>query len=221
MVTIVDREPTMIEQLMGSLNQVAPQLTQALQGRKDADIIQRLTGENVRGASPELRRTLLEKHLAKKEEKQNLEQTYGTLIDEMEGLSDVVGPYRWEALNPYSELSGKRSQINTLRLTLEGLFRDLTLKGQFPKAIYERILKELPSADDTPEKYRNKIQAIRKTLAAHSGTSGQKAHEGTSERAKESSPGGKVTFVDPKTGKRYAIPHDKIEAARAKGLEEE
>jgi hypothetical protein len=104
-----------------------------------------------------------------KQDKKDLGGTFGTILDEMKNLKEHVGPLNVGALNPYSETSGKRSQINNLRLSLEGLFRDLTLKGQFPKAIYERILKELPSASDTESKYLNKIEGIEKILNAHYG----------------------------------------------------
>lgn len=102
--------------------------------------------------------------LKQRQERKDLGQTFGNILEEMKSLKEHVGPFKIGALNPYSETSGKRSQINTLRLSLEGLFRDLTLKGQFPKAIYERILKELPQSSDTEEKYLNKIEGIQKIL---------------------------------------------------------
>ena len=104
--------------------------------------------------------------------KKNLSGTYGSILDTMESMADSVGPFNTHALNPYSEVSGKRAKIGTLRLSLEGLFRDLTLKGQFPKAIYERILNELPNASDTEVKYKQKIGAIRDILAAHEESEG-------------------------------------------------
>lgn len=104
---------------------------------------------------------------AKAEEKKNLSQTFGNILDQMKSLKEYVGPLNVAALNPFSETSGKRSQINTMRLSLEGLFRDLTLKGQFPKAIYERILKELPQSSDTEQEYLNKIEGIENILSSH------------------------------------------------------
>lgn len=108
-------------------------------------------------------------HFKQKEDKKNLGTTFGTILEELKGLKENVGPLNVKAISPWSETSGKRSQINNLRLSLEGLFRDLTLKGQFPKAIYERILKELPQASDTESQYMNKIEGIEKILNAHFG----------------------------------------------------
>lgn len=115
---------------------------------------------------PEMRKLLMQGEIKKKQDKKDLEHTYGSILNEMEGLQEYVG---YVPGLPWSEKSGKRSQIDNLRLSLEGLFRDLTLKGQFPKAIYERILKELPSAGDTKTQYLNKIEGIRKILKAHYG----------------------------------------------------
>lgn len=137
------------------------------------------------GLSPELKKLGFSEHLKgqreEKKAKKDLGTTFGTILNEMKDLQEYVGPLKVAALNPYSETSGKRSQINNLRLSLEGLFRDLTLKGQFPKAIYERILKELPQASDTPEQYLNKIEGIEKILSAQ--MSGQKT-ENKSEKVK-------------------------------------
>lgn len=105
--------------------------------------------------------------IKQQKERKDLGNTFGQILDEMINLKENVGPFNIAALNPFSETSGKRSQINTLRLSLEGLFRDLTLKGQFPKAIYERILKELPQASDTEEQYLNKIEGVKKIINSH------------------------------------------------------
>jgi len=168
------RKPKFMDQLLSGVQQAGQQLPGVLGGMAENQALQRIGGEDVSGLSPDLKNTYLSKLLGKKEEKRNLNDTFGGILDQMEGLIDNVGPAlaNPSSWNPYSEKSGKRSQINTLRLSLEGLFRDLTLKGQFPKAIYERILKELPSASDTPEQYKNKIQAIRDILQSHTGGGG-------------------------------------------------
>ena len=122
-----------------------------------------------------------------KKDKKDLQGTFGNILDEMKNLKSYVGltaltPSSWD---PTSETAGKRSQINTLRLSLEGLFRDLTLKGQFPKAIYERILKELPEAGDTKQQYLNKIEAIEKILESQDLGSAKSAEKQSSKKGKK------------------------------------
>lgn len=126
-------------------------------------------------SDPDIRKAITQESFKQKRTDRDIQKTFGGILEEMRNLKEHTGPLNLAALNPYSETSGKRSQINTLRLSLEGLFRDLTLKGQFPKAIYERILKELPQASDTEEQYLNKIQAIESILEAHSGGKGAPA----------------------------------------------
>lgn len=106
--------------------------------------------------------------LKQKEENKNISDTFNPILDKMEDMIDYVGPFNIKALNPYSETAGKRARIDEMRLSLEGLFRDLTLKGQFPKAIYERILDKLPGSTDSPQQYREKIGGLRDILEAHS-----------------------------------------------------
>ncbi|HUD01397.1 MAG TPA: hypothetical protein VMR37_03665 [Rhabdochlamydiaceae bacterium] len=143
---------------------------QRLKGENEA--LGRETGVNLGGIrDPEMRKILVQNSMKKKAETKDLGNTFGTILDEMKGLVENVGP-TWatpESWNPYSEKSGKRSQINTLRISLEGLFRDLTSKGAMSKAVYERVLAELPKADDTPQQYMNHIKGVEKILNAHFG----------------------------------------------------
>ncbi len=171
--------PKLLGQRMLQQEQMEDQRTQQQRAQAENKYLTQLTGTDFNAVQdPEARKLLLQNFTKQKQESKDLEGTFGSILNEMKELKEYVGPMNLAALNPYSETSGKRSQINTLRLSLEGLFRDLTLKGQFPKAIYERILKELPKDSDTQEQYLNKIEAIEKILHSH-------GSEGGSERGKK------------------------------------
>lgn len=103
-------------------------------------------------------------------------RTFSNIVEKMRDLKPYVGttyiPFTKSAGGHISRTKAarKRAQVNTLRLSLEGLFRDLTAKGQFPKAIYERILENLPSAEDTEKQYEGRLDAIQQILDAHFGS---------------------------------------------------
>lgn len=177
------RRPSFMESLGAGIREGLPetlgQIMQMRQMQQENRTLGNITGENLSGLSPDLKKVYLQNLMRKKEEKRDLNTTFGGILEEMKSLVDNVGPFKLAKLNPFSETAGKRSQIDTLRLSLEGLFRELTLKGQFPKAIYERILKELPSSNDTPEQYLNRIKAIEKILGSHfGGEEGSPSKEG-------------------------------------------
>lgn len=148
--------------------------------------------------------------LKSKKETKDLQGTYTSILDQMKGLKDYVGPKysKISALNPFGETAGKRSQIDTARLSLEGLFRDLTLKGQFPKAIYERILQHLPNSEDTESQFLNKIEAIENILGAHYG----------SEKEPSSSSSSKKEVSESKAKKPIFNPQNPEHKAKAKQL---
>jgi hypothetical protein len=117
----------------------------------------------------------VQKQQMAKEEGQKKYQTFSKIIAKMEDLKPYVGTTLVPGTKsfggkiPYSKAAEKRAKIDTLRLTLEGLFRDLTLKGQFPKAIYERILDHLPSSKDSEKKFQGKIDAMKDILQSYFG----------------------------------------------------
>lgn len=169
------QKPSLGELLAKSSTDLVPGFAQALgasaANRQENEAIKRMIGQDVSGLSPELKKVYLQNVMGEKKEKRNLLETFTPIIDQMKSLREHVGPIASmiDKINPYSSGAGKRAQIDTLRLSLEGLFRDLTLKGQFPKAIYERILQNLPSRSDAPEEYDNKIDAIEKILHSNFG----------------------------------------------------
>lgn len=118
-----------------------------------------------------------QKLLADQKELMQKGKTYKSIMNKMQELKPYVGttmvPFTKSAGGhiPYTEAAKKRANINTLRLSLEGLFRDLTLKGQFPKAIYERILEELPTSEDSEKVYQGKLDAVNQLIEAHFGQS--------------------------------------------------
>lgn len=112
-------------------------------------------------------------------EKQEKGKTFSNLVKKMEDLKPYVGapiPFTKSGLAkiPYSKAAQKRKQISTLGLAFEGLFRDLTLKGQFPKAIYLRILENLPNPEDSEREYQGKLDALKDIIGEHFGSSDQK-----------------------------------------------
>jgi hypothetical protein len=121
------------------------------------------------------------------EVKENLYKTFTPILDKMDGLVSYVGATGIPGTKSFwgdsgfTESSEKRAEIDTLRLSLEGLFRDLTLKGQFPAAIYERVLENLPDSNDSERRYKGKINAIRGILKSHFHASTEKSSEGEKE----------------------------------------
>lgn len=168
------REPSLAQRLASTIGSGVAGGTKAYGenlGIKQENEALKSHGYDVEGMSPEIKKLFIQTALKNKDQKRNLSETFTPILQELRDLKEDVGPFvsKLDYLNPYSEGAAKRSKIKTLRLSLEGLFRDLTLKGQFPKAIYERILKELPSDNDTPGQYEEKINAIEHILNSHMG----------------------------------------------------
>lgn len=190
MVQIINenRGPTKAEKFSQAVGTGLDQGQKLYQQQQEDEALKEMGLGHLSRLSPELKKLGFAEHLKgqtkQKQEKRDLGSSFGNILDTMKDLKEYVGPLNLASLNPYSETSGKRSQINTLRLSLEGLFRDLTLKGQFPKAIYERILKELPQASDTEEQYLNKIEAIENIIGSQ-----VTGNESSLEQKKESSSG--------------------------------
>lgn len=138
-----------------------------------------------------------QKLLADQKELMQKGKTYKSILGKMQELKPYVGttkiPFTKSAGGhiPYTEAAQKRANINTLRLSLEGLFRDLTLKGQFPKSIYERILTELPTAEDSEKVYQGKLDAVNQLIEAHFGQS-----EANEEFEGGAQPGGKKMSLE-------------------------
>ena len=214
MVEIIEenRKPSFGQKLSGAIGTGLSQGAQLYDTKKENEALKK-QGIDLAGIKdPEMRKVIAQAAFKQKESKKELGNTFNTILDDMESFKEYVGPANIASLNPWSETSGKRSQINTLRLSLEGLFRDLTLKGQFPKAIYERILKELPSSSDTEKQYMNHIEGIRKIIKAHYGNELTAGAPSNSE----------VKFVkikNKKTGQIYNIPESEAENAISAGGE--
>lgn len=142
-------------------------------------ILKEKYGIEVEGITdPTARGAVIKQGLKEKGEEEKAGKHYKTftkILDSMEegkkyvGTTKIPGLASFGGETGYGTASERRAKIKTQRLSLEGLFRDLTLKGQFPKALYEIILKELPNTNDTEREYQGHINAVREIVEAHWG----------------------------------------------------
>ncbi len=215
--SIGERFGNAFSKVSGEVSRGIPQLMgEKINQKKENEFLKNFTGHDTEGLSDELKKVFLTNTMKKKEEKRNLSDTFTPLLNEMKSYRDYAGPIasKFDSINPYSAGAAKRSKINTLRLSLEGLFRDLTLKGQFPKAIYERILQNLPNASDAPRQYDEKISAIEDILEAQLSESQKENRENKSNLSSGKEPMVKVKAPD---GKVYHVPKDKVKSAMEVG----
>ncbi len=105
----------------------------------------------------------------------------------------------------------KRSYFNTRAFALEGFLRELSTRGNLPKAIFEKLLEQLPNTSLSERENTGRMTAIEDTVKDYLPTSGFKdAHresiEGKMQTEFESVPPAKdfagKTIRNPKTGER-------------------
>lgn len=161
------RNPGFKERLLSGAGSAAQQgsqlIPQMLMGRQENETIKNLTGQDVSGLSPDLKKTFFEKSLGQKENKQqNLHQISSTL-DRMESLIPESGIGMSGALNPSDKASFNRGEFSSLQASLIPLFKQM-----FPRMTnYDlKIIQDnyIPNASDREETIRGKIQGLRRML---------------------------------------------------------
>lgn len=109
---------------------------------------------------------------AAEQESAQQKQHYSGIIKKLEELKSYAGSTRipfTKSFNAHPEGMNregleKRSEIDTLSLTLEGVLRDLSTKGSLPQKTFQELLKRIPKATDSEREYQGKLNAFKQIL---------------------------------------------------------
>jgi hypothetical protein len=166
MVNIIDempKRPKFMDMLLGGVQQAGQKLPGLLGNMAEDQALQRLTGQNFSGLSPEIKQTYLSKLMGQKENKQQNLQAVTDTLDRMESLVSQSGIGMLGAINPSNKASFNRGEFNSLQASLIPLFKQM-----FPRMTnYDlQIIQDnyIPNPSDREETIKGKINGLRQLI---------------------------------------------------------
>ena len=72
----------------------------------------------------------------------------------------------------------KRSEIDSIAISLEGVLRDLATKGTLPQKTFQTLLEKIPKSTDSERVYQGKLNAFKKILGIEMGKSSASKSQG-------------------------------------------
>jgi|GEM_PF-4012408 hypothetical protein len=166
MIQILDsmpKKPKFLDQLMTGAQNAGQQLPGLLGNMAENQGLQRLTGQDFSGLSPEIKNTFLQKFMAKKAEDT---QTKQNAIKSLGEMREIIGRGK-TGLNPFTmgpEGLGERSALDTAALNLEKIAADMVGRGTLSKQRFEYLKERLPSGWKTDQQNLQIIDQWEKIL---------------------------------------------------------
>lgn len=189
MVNIIEespKRPKFLDQLLGGVQRTTPHVAEALAGqhrsREEAESIKRLTGQDVSGLSPELRKVFLEKHFgaqgAKMAEKHNSLSLGLQTINEMRRLIPSAGPSNYLQGLAGGETTKNRAELEALGRSLIPLVATgVPIRNQKEFEEYRKIITNPNSRQAELEGALNGLQGLFERSLAQSEVSEEKSEK--------------------------------------------
>lgn len=170
----MQRYPGTAERMMKAFSQAGQQgiegISQKLAGRKEDEALERLTGQNMSGLSPELKKTFVEKMMtaqgkggdAKQQEaKRGYEVGLGTIKD-IEGIIDDLGPLNM-GFHPFKSMNARQA-YTTYANSLLGILSTIPVRNEVE---FENIKKTLADPKAPVSKIKSSVAAAKKIITRH------------------------------------------------------
>lgn len=226
MVQILERLPSKGEKFMESFHRAAPSFAQAfssnMQQKQELDeneSIERLTGQNLSGLSPDLKKLFLNQMSKGTQGDESLNRA-STALDELEQMVGNKGIGLLGQFNPSGESRHNRGKFESMGAAVMPIFKSMFPRGMTEKEFAFVNKHYIPQSSDSEQTIKGKIAGLRQLMSNPNAAPQmiqQQMQNGGDQKAFGSSK--MLRLRDPETGQIYPVSTEKAQQYISQGAE--